>query len=74
MTSSYRRDHILDVTNDEFEHLTTSARLNITTAIATFAGLYPTPVASAGERRALERAMARYLIDSGKASAAGVLS
>lgn len=74
MTSAYRRDHITHPTNDEFEHLTTAARSNITAAIASFAALYPTPVASSGERRALERAMARYLIDSGKASEAGVLA
>lgn len=73
MTSDYRRDHITDVKNDEFERLTTAARNDITASIAAFAVLYPTPVASNGERRALERAFARYLIDSGKASTAGVL-
>lgn len=73
MTSDYRRDHILDVSNDEFERLTTAARSDITTLVSTLAALYPTPAASGGESRALERAMARYLIDSGKASEAGVL-
>ncbi len=73
MTSAYRRDHILNVKNDEFERLTTTARANITASITAFAALYPAPVASSGERKALERAMARYLIDSGKASTAGVL-
>lgn len=74
MTSTYRRDKILDVKNDEYERLNAAARLNITTTIANFAGLYPTPAASSGETRALERAFARYLIDSGKASQAGVLT
>ncbi len=74
MTSAYRREHITDASNDEFERLTTSARNNITAAITAFAALYPLPVASNGERRALERAFARYLIDSGKASTAGVLA
>lgn len=74
VTSAYRRDHILDLRNDEFERLTVAARNNITAAVSSFAALYPEPVASSGERRALERAMARYLIDSGKASQAGVLT
>lgn len=74
MSSTYRRDHILDVRNDEFERLTAPARADLTAAVAALAALYPTPTASGGEARALERAMARYLIDSGKASAAGVLT
>ncbi len=74
MTSAYRRDHIADPSNDEFERLDVTARADIVTMISTFAMLYPTPVASNGERRALERAFARYLIDSGKASTAGVLA
>ncbi len=73
MTSAYRRDHITSPANDEFEALTTSARNNITASITAFAALYPSPTASAGEVRALQRAFARYLIDSGKASTAGVL-
>jgi hypothetical protein len=73
VTSAYRRDHILNATNDEFERLSVSGRINVTAAVAALAALYPTPVASSGERRALERAMARYLIDSGKASAAGLV-
>ncbi len=73
MTSDYRRDHILDASNDEFERLTSAARMDIVAAVAAFAALYPTPAASAGETMALERAFARYLIDSGKASTAGVL-
>ena len=74
MTSFYRRDHEADLANDEFEALTTPARSNITASITAFQALYPLPVASNGERRALERAFARYLIDSGKASTAGVLA
>lgn len=74
MTSDYRRDHITNPTNDEFDALTSTARGDITASIAAFAALYPTPPASSGERRALERAFARYLIDSGKASASGVLA
>lgn len=73
MTSTYRRDKITDPTNDEFEHLAAPARTDITASITAFAALYPLPVASGGETRALERAFARYLIDSGKASTAGVL-
>ncbi len=74
MTSDYRRDHLTNVANDEFDALTTAARINITASITAFAVLYPTPVASAGETLALQRAFARYLIDSGKASTAGVLA
>ena len=73
MTSTYRRDHITDPSNDEFNALATSARNNIVASITAFAALYALPVASSGETRALERAFARYLIDSGKASLAGVL-
>ncbi len=74
MTSYYRRDHITDPANDEFERLTQPARDDIVAAITVFAAIYALPVASSGERRALERAFARYLIDSGKASQAGVLT
>jgi len=74
MTSAYRRDHITDPANDEFERLTSAARLDIVAAITAFNSLYPTPSPSSGERRALERAFARFLIDSGKASASGVLT
>lgn len=74
MTSAYRRDHITSPSNDEFERLNDAARALIGASITAFATLYPTPVASNGERRALERAFARYLIDSGKASTAGVLT
>ena len=73
MTSAYRRDHIAKPSNDEFMRLASSARLNITAAIDAFAALYPLPVASNGEKLALQRAFARYLIDSGKASQAGVV-
>ncbi len=74
MNSDYRRDHILDASHDEFERLNSAARMNIVAAVTAFAALYPTPVASAGETMALQRAFARYLIDSGKASQAGVLT
>lgn len=74
MTSAYRRDHIKDPSNDEFDAINLSARLDIVSRIAALDLLYPLPVASSGEVRALERAFARYLIDSGKASTAGVLT
>lgn len=75
MTSSYRRDHITNVRNDEFERLSVAARSAITAAIASYAANYPLGTnPSAGEYRALERAFARFLIDSGKASANGALT
>jgi len=73
MTSDYRRDHDLTVKNDEFDRLAGSARANIIVAVENFSAHYPLPVASAGETLALKRAFARYLIDSGKASVAGVV-
>lgn len=73
MTSAYRRDHEPFPANDEFARLNDLARQRISTKIVQIDILYPTPVASEGEVRALERAMARYLIDSGKASAAGAV-
>lgn len=73
MTSSYRRDHEPFPRNDEFERLGASGRVAITSAIVAFEALYPTPAATSGETRALERAFARYLIDSGKASQAGLV-
>lgn len=73
MTSAYRRDHEPFPRNDEFERIALSGRTAITAAVTSFEALYPTPAASAGETRALERAFARYLIDSGKASAAGLV-
>jgi len=74
MTSTYRRDHIKSPKNDEFDALTSPARFDIASAVAALNSLYPTPTPSQGEVRALQRAMARFLIDSGKASANGVLS
>lgn len=74
MVSYYRRDQIVSPANDEFEALSATARGDIVAAITAFAALYPAPTASGGETRALERAFARYLIDSGKASTAGVLA
>jgi hypothetical protein len=76
MTSDYRRDRQGTVTgNDEWLLLDTATRLNITTTIEAFVVGYPLGDApSSGELRALQRAFARYLIDSGKASANGVLT
>lgn len=74
MTSDYRRDHLTDVASDELDALTASAIANIVSAVNSFQALYPLPVASTGETIALKRAFARYLIDSGKASTAGVLA
>lgn len=74
MTSAYRRDHIKGVRNDEFEALTEPGRMSIIAAADIFeaaARNAATPVPSAGERLALCRAMARFLIDSGIASARG---
>lgn len=73
MTSAYRREHITSAGDDELDLLTPAALLNISAAVTAFQAIYPTPAASGGETLALQRAMARYLIDSGKASAAGVL-
>lgn len=73
MTSTYRRDHEPFPRNDEYERLGSGARTAIASAVTAFEALYPTPEASEGETRALQRAFARYLIDSGKASAAGLL-
>ncbi len=73
MTSTYRRDHEPFPRNDEYERLASSGRAAIASAVTTFEALYPLPVASAGETAALKRAFARYLIDSGKASTAGLL-
>lgn len=74
MTSSYRRDHILSVRNDEFERLSSAGQDIIINAAAFFEGQADTddtPEPSAGERVALKRAMARFVIDSGIASARG---
>jgi hypothetical protein len=74
MTSDYRRDHILDVRNDEYERLSDAGRTIINNAAAFFEGQADTddtPTPSAGERVALKRAMARFVIDSGIASARG---
>jgi hypothetical protein len=73
MTSAYRRDHEPFPRNDEFERIATAGRTNITAAIDAFEALYPLPVAPQSETRALERAFARYLIDTGKASTAGLV-
>lgn len=74
MTSEYRRDHEPFPRNDEFERLSISGRAVITTYSTTFetaatSGTSITP--SEGERLALKRAMARFVMDSGIASARG---
>ncbi len=75
MTSAYRRDHLTNVANDELDALDSATRVDIAVAIAEFVADYPAGDApSAGETLALSRAFARYLIDSGKASANGVLA
>lgn len=74
MSSNYRRDHIKSVRNDEFERLSQAGRDVINNAAAFFEGQADTddtPVPSAGERIALKRAMARFVIDSGIASVRG---
>lgn len=74
MTSTYRRDHEPFPTNDEYERLAQAGRTIIDNASAFFEGQADTddtPVPSESERRALKRAMARFVIDSGIASARG---
>jgi len=72
VTSTYRRDHIRSVKSDEFERLGAASRADISTMVAAFEARWPAgDPASEGERTALRRAAARFLIDSGKASAAG---
>ena len=73
MTSAYRRDHEPFPRFDEYERLGAGARADIVDAVSAFEAQYAEPTASEAERRALRRAMARFLIDSGKASAAGEL-
>lgn len=73
--NSYRRDHSM-VKNDEFERLSVEARAIVTVAADAFEQItttLTTPVPSDGERLALRRAMARFLIDSGIASARGFI-
>lgn len=71
MTSAYRREHITSVRNDEFEALSLAARSLIIAAANSFeASVDATDESpSEGERTALRRAMARFVIDSGIASA-----
>lgn len=74
MSSDYRRDHITDVKNDEYERISVEGRTIINNSAAFFEGqadTADTPIPSAGERIALKRAMARFVIDSGIASARG---
>jgi hypothetical protein len=70
----YRRDHEPFPRNDEFDRIASAGRAIIINSAAFFLGqadTVDTPVPSEGEERALKRAMARYLIDSGIASARG---
>lgn len=74
MTSFYRRDHEPFPLNDEFERVSAAGQTIINNSAAFFEGQVDTddtPVPSEGERRALKRAMARFVIDSGIASARG---
>jgi hypothetical protein len=74
MTSAYRRDHEPFPTWDEYERLSEAGRDVIDNASAFFEGQADTPdtpVVSEAERRALKRAMARFVIDSGIASVRG---
>ena len=73
MTSRYRRDHIKSVKNDEFEALSPEARAIIVEHATAYEAEVDTvtPVVSSGERTALRRALARFVIDSGIASARG---
>lgn len=74
MSSTYRRDHILSVKNDEFERLSDAGRAIVNNGASFFEGMADadsTPAPSSGERTALRRAMARFVIDSGIASARG---
>lgn len=76
MTSAYRRDHIMSAANDEFERLAPAAQTIIINSAAFFEGQVDdadTPTPSEGERLALKRAMARFVIDSGIASSQGWL-
>ena len=73
MTSHYHRDHRA-APNDEFLRLKPAGQAIIRNAANFFEGQADTdatPVPSEGERLALRRAMARFLIDSGIASARG---
>ncbi len=73
MTSPYRRDH-RPAPNDEFLRLSSDGQAMVRNAANFFEGQADnadTPPPSEGERLALRRAMARFLIDSGIASARG---
>ena len=74
VTSAYRREHIKSVKNDEFEALDPVAQGIINNSAAFYEGAVDTddtPTPSSGERTALKRAMARFIIDSGIADARG---
>lgn len=77
MTSTYRKEHEASYSGyaDPFaDMLSAAGRSAVINASAFFEGQVDndtTPEPSAGERLALKRAMARFLIDSGIASARG---
>jgi hypothetical protein len=74
MTSDYRRDHEPFPNNDDFARLSEAGRNVVVNSAAFFEGSADTddtPEPSEGERLALKRAMARFLIDSGIASQRG---
>lgn len=74
MTSAYRREHIKSASFDEFDALAPAAQAIIINASAFYEGLVDTdetPAPSEGEKLALKRAMARFVIDSGIASYRG---
>lgn len=73
MSSRYLRDKAA-VPNDEFLRLNIDGQALIRNSAAFFEGQADepgTPTPSEGERLALRRAMARFMIDSGIASARG---
>lgn len=79
MTSAYRKEHEAGYGGfaDPVLMVTTEARTVINNAASFFEGQADTddtPVPSEGERLALKRAMARFLIDSGIAGARSWLS
>lgn len=73
MANGYRLERSA-MPNDPFERLNAAGQAQVRNAAALFEGRVDTPDTpkpSEGERLALHRAMARFLIDSGLASARG---
>lgn len=74
MPANYGREKRASVPNDPFERLSPEGQALVRNGASFFEGMVdqpgdPTP--SEGERLALKRAMARFLIDSGLASSRG---